>query len=82
MPHWHKTNTDVEEPLKVGKLYQVRHIAFGSFVARVEEPHPGWCGFVVIEGNDKLHRQEIDNGSYIELTADFFRATPLHHTTH
>ena len=64
-------------PLALSKVYQVRHKVYGSFVARAVEPNIGWCGFVILEDNEKLRADQFDNGSYIELTADFFRATPL-----
>lgn len=63
--------------LAVGKVYTVSHAFFGTFIARVEEPNAGWCGFAIVESNGKLRTEHFDNGSYIELTSDFFRAIPL-----
>lgn len=63
--------------LAVGKLYDVTHKCFGRFIARAVEPSVGWCGFCVIEGNAELSRLGFSTGEYIELTAQFYRATPL-----
>ena len=59
------------------KLYEIRHKVFGIFYARAVEPHRGWCGFVIIDGNETLNAAEFSNGDYIELTGDSFVAIPL-----
>lgn len=65
------------ELLLIGKTYQVEHELFGRFIARAEEPHFGWCGFVIIEGNDRLRASKFDDGTYVEMTSGFFKARPL-----
>jgi hypothetical protein len=60
--------------LSVGKVYVVDHFHYGLFVARAEEPHEGWCGWVIVHGNPKLHLEEFDEGDYVEMTSAFYRA--------
>lgn len=63
--------------LALGKLYQVTHKSFGTFIARAIEPGDGWCGFQIVDGNAELLREGFPSGAYIELTADFYKARAL-----
>jgi hypothetical protein len=63
--------------LPLAKVYTVTHLVFGTFTARTVESGPGWCAFCIIDSNPRLTRMGYPEGSYIEISAPFFEATPL-----
>ena len=69
--------THESEMLVLERVYHVTHSCFGTFIGRVVEPAPGWCGFVILESNEKLSNLGYLVGHYIELTADFYKARAL-----
>jgi hypothetical protein len=71
------TGGHIDDAVAVGKVYVVDHFHYGLFVARAEEPHEGWCGWVIVHGNPKLHLEQFDEGTYVEMTAAFYRATAI-----